>query len=338
MAKLIMDGGSQFFETQVRAKEILIGRFPAEDARINVNNIRFECLETIALNDDTPSWMYNGVVTMDHNSWRFLNSILPGVLSNGRIPSLGECLYRLTFKDLTGYISPSGKPLRELILEDSLLLDRLTLLTYLREEGWIIGFDTLAALQFLSKLPVVQDEETDHCTICGEGFTDTGELPVRLPCNHVFGSECTVKWLSPFVKDRHTNCPMCRDHLFDKSMVPWSSQYQALSVATAFAAIDAPSATESERCASVWTRVEEQLRDVKYALYTAAASNPHVTRLTRSDVRDVAHAFGAVSLNSTEVAGAGKAPGGVGKFLDRTALRLIAVADDDRELPMDTGE
>ena len=337
MAKLLADSGSRLFKTQVRAKEILIGKFPAENANINVNNIRFECLETIALND-APSWMYNGVITTDPSTWRFLKSILPGVIGNGKIPSLGECLYRLTVKDTTGYISPGGKPLRELILEDSALLDRLTLLTYLREEGWIIGFDTLATLQFLSKLPVVQHQETDHCTICGEGFADSGELPVRLPCNHVFGSECTMKWLSPFVKDRHTSCPMCRNHLFDKSKVPWSSQYQSLSVTTAFAAIDAPSTTEHERCAVVWTRIEEQLRDIKYALHNAAASNPHVTRLTRSDVRDISRAFGAVSLESTEVAGAGKASGGAGKFLDRTALRLIAVADDDRDLPMDMGE
>ena len=81
---------------------------------------------------------------------------------------------------------------------------------------------------FLASLPKVGRgvlaTEDQQCPVCMEEYgtmpSTTGiiERAVRLPCNHVLGSECISLWLtpSPF---RHSNntCPLCRHTLFEVS-------------------------------------------------------------------------------------------------------------------------
>lgn len=53
----------------------------------------------------------------------------------------------------------------------------------------------------------------DHsCTICLETFSTPGEEPIRLPCGHVFGSSCLVRWTQERLFRR---CPMCRVQYLD---------------------------------------------------------------------------------------------------------------------------
>ena len=61
----------------------------------------------------------------------------------------------------------------------------------------------------------VDEAENSTCTICKEPFgtmnSSTGavEVPIRLPCSHVYGSICIGLWLSD-----HNSCPLCREIFF----------------------------------------------------------------------------------------------------------------------------
>ena len=66
------------------------------------------------------------------------------------------------------------------------------------------------------------------CGICTEAYHDTPSqeqekepqhTPVKLPCGHVFGSECITSWLSPETGKSNT-CPMCRLELFPAQQPP----------------------------------------------------------------------------------------------------------------------
>ncbi|XP_027343212.1 E3 ubiquitin-protein ligase RNF181-like [Abrus precatorius] len=64
---------------------------------------------------------------------------------------------------------------------------------------------------FVSNLPTVNDvTEDDVCSVCMEGFGDDnsdGEKK-RVPCGHVYHSNCITLWLE------HCNsCPLCRRHI-----------------------------------------------------------------------------------------------------------------------------
>ncbi len=71
-----------------------------------------------------------------------------------------------------------------------------------------------ASLEFLEMLPVVKTtdlpEEFRKCTICNESLGDgeSPEVPVRLPCRHVFGKLCISKWIA------NNSCPLCRAAIF----------------------------------------------------------------------------------------------------------------------------
>ncbi len=71
-----------------------------------------------------------------------------------------------------------------------------------------------ASLEFLEMLPVVKTtdlpEEFRKCTICNESLGDgeSPEVPVRLPCRHVFGKRCMSKWIA------NNSCPLCRAAIF----------------------------------------------------------------------------------------------------------------------------
>ena len=70
---------------------------------------------------------------------------------------------------------------------------------------------------YITSLPVASAEEAgDTCNICYEKFGDSGstdpETPLRLPCGHVFGSDCLTKLLLADNDTVYTNsaCPLCR--------------------------------------------------------------------------------------------------------------------------------
>ena len=92
---------------------------------------------------------------------------------------------------------------------------------------------------FIFSLPSVDlsalEPSDRDCSICREPFEEqryhlrsrtvptnnsgTGERAVRLPCGHLFGSECIVGWLID-----NNNCPICRvtvlEHLDEHSRIP----------------------------------------------------------------------------------------------------------------------
>ena len=73
------------------------------------------------------------------------------------------------------------------------------------------------------------DSEDRTCGICTEAYNEQTEnqeesqhTPVKLPCGHVFGSECITSWLSPET-GRSNTCPLCRHELFPARQQPTTS-------------------------------------------------------------------------------------------------------------------
>ena len=57
-----------------------------------------------------------------------------------------------------------------------------------------------------------------ECHICHEPFLSGShpERPVTLPCGHIFGEGCILKWVSPLPDHRGKNsCPLCREPIFE---------------------------------------------------------------------------------------------------------------------------
>ncbi|MED6177743.1 hypothetical protein PIB30_100943 [Stylosanthes scabra] len=68
-----------------------------------------------------------------------------------------------------------------------------------------------ASKSFVSKLPAAEADdvkEEDVCSVCMEGFEGGGNK--RVPCGHVYHSECIILWLSR----SNSSCPLCRRHIF----------------------------------------------------------------------------------------------------------------------------
>ena len=83
------------------------------------------------------------------------------------------------------------------------------------------------AIAFVNSLPVVKPEnqqaDDNRCNICQDRYWagELYEVPVSLPCNHVFGKNCLQIWFSdvPIEGDekQHDSCPMCRrQYTFEK--------------------------------------------------------------------------------------------------------------------------
>ena len=74
------------------------------------------------------------------------------------------------------------------------------------------------AEEFLSNLPRVREADLpkgSECGICQEKYSNVDshpgamDTPVRLPCQHVIGSDCIRRWVSPDEHGKNT-CPFCR--------------------------------------------------------------------------------------------------------------------------------
>lgn len=74
------------------------------------------------------------------------------------------------------------------------------------------------AEEFLRSLPRVGEAdlpEGSECGICKEKYSNLDshpeavDTPVRLPCQHVVGSDCIRRWVSPDEHGKNT-CPFCR--------------------------------------------------------------------------------------------------------------------------------
>ena len=65
-------------------------------------------------------------------------------------------------------------------------------------------------IRSLSSLPGVSIDDLapneQECSICQEGFAT--EVPIRIPCGHVFGDQCFQNWMFPYGDGE--NCPLCR--------------------------------------------------------------------------------------------------------------------------------
>ena len=74
----------------------------------------------------------------------------------------------------------------------------------------------------LKSLPVLSltdlPKDNQECPICLESYHDSPpEKPVHLPCSHVIGKDCLLRWLKTCALNAKNNtCPICRAILFDR--------------------------------------------------------------------------------------------------------------------------
>lgn len=100
--------------------------------------------------------------------------------------------------------SPSNHPI---VLESFDLAEALAVV-----EGESCLRHFAASNTFVSNLEAVDDmAEDDVCSVCMEGFgghnSDGGNK--RIPCGHVYHSNCITLWLS-----YSNSCPLCRRHIY----------------------------------------------------------------------------------------------------------------------------
>lgn len=83
-----------------------------------------------------------------------------------------------------------------------------------------------AVTKFVSDLPILDTaslrDEQKTCHICMESFTSefVQDLPILLPCGHIFGKNCVVKWLTSDGDKSPRSCPMCRAELLPQLQLP----------------------------------------------------------------------------------------------------------------------
>ncbi|KAI0562722.1 hypothetical protein FGB62_55g069 [Gracilaria domingensis] len=87
-----------------------------------------------------------------------------------------------------------------------------TILAELAEGDPTISGTPPASEEAIQSLPYVNVKKNDKgqlnsCPICTEQF-ELHEIARRLPCGHMYHSECIVPWLK-----QHCTCPMCRKEL-----------------------------------------------------------------------------------------------------------------------------
>lgn len=58
-------------------------------------------------------------------------------------------------------------------------------------------------------LPNESELEDINCYICHEPFL-TSEIGLRLPCGHLCGASCLIRWINPKSEETRDSCPFCR--------------------------------------------------------------------------------------------------------------------------------
>ena len=134
------------------------------------------------------------------------------------------------------------------------------------------------AEEFLHSLPQVGEAdlpEGSECGICQEKYgkadpqTGTVDTPVRLPCQHILGSDCISRWVSPDEHGKNT-CPFCRYVFFYSDPVFDDTDYFASDhgfddtdyreVAELYRTIQPPGITDADRqVARLSLRANERL-------------------------------------------------------------------------------
>ena len=110
------------------------------------------------------------------------------------------------------------------------------------------------AEEFLRNLPLVGEAdlpEGNECDVCQEKYgkvdlhTGARDAPVRLPCQHIIGSDCIRKWVSPGEYGKNT-CPFCRYVFFALYRDPQNPNYQRIEELYR-ASLEPPGMTEADR-------------------------------------------------------------------------------------------
>lgn len=73
-------------------------------------------------------------------------------------------------------------------------------------------------------LSTVEELKDEVCCICKRTFLDASEpeIPLKLPCGYVIGTNRIIKWLSPIPQNahKHKSCPSCREKVLQSVMSP----------------------------------------------------------------------------------------------------------------------
>ena len=74
-------------------------------------------------------------------------------------------------------------------------------------------------------------QQNPLCGICWNDYEEK-DLPVKLPCGHVFGEECVMTWARGTTPTgRHNGCPSCRAELLPPSLYSHTSALRYWSAA-----------------------------------------------------------------------------------------------------------
>lgn len=150
------------------------------------------------------------------------------------------------------------------------------------------------AEEFLRNLPQVGEADLpkgSECGICQEKYGKVDphaggmDAPVRLPCQHIIGSDCIRKWVSPGENDKNT-CPFCRYVFFSLQRGSRDPNYQRIE-ALYRGAIQPPGMTERDRLvARQFFRLNERL--LYYKLQRAGVQLPALIDETLSAEQETA--------------------------------------------------
>ncbi|KAF2431801.1 hypothetical protein EJ08DRAFT_712181 [Tothia fuscella] len=77
-------------------------------------------------------------------------------------------------------------------------------------------------MEFLQNAPTINvPRDLNECGICHQEYFDTpNDRPIRLPCGHVFGSECLISWLDTVTSNQYINTCPYRCRLYEATNLP----------------------------------------------------------------------------------------------------------------------